>query len=99
MHLRETRNEIIIIMILYNPLLQQHHNNTHQDLKTRVSSHHNKNKGHKKRETVPRSSAQEVCTTRRGHEWKQCGTITPESKTILVRIRLYANNITRNNIQ
>jgi N-acetylglucosamine-6-phosphate deacetylase len=55
-------------------------------------------KGHKKRESVHRSSAQEVCTTRRGHEWKQFGTITPESTRGVVCIRLYANNITRNNI-
>jgi hypothetical protein len=32
-------------------------------------------------------------TTRRGHEWKQFGTITPESARGEVRIRLYANNI------
>jgi hypothetical protein len=39
-------------------------------------------------------SAQEVYTTRRGHEWKQFGTITPESTRGEVRrIRLYANNI------
>jgi hypothetical protein len=76
-----------------------HHNNKHQDLKTRVISVNSKNKGNKKRETFHLSSAQEVCTTTRGHECKQCGTITPESTYSVLRvIILHANNITRNNV-
>jgi hypothetical protein len=78
--------------LTYDPLLQQHHNNTHNDLKTQQE-------GHKKREAADRNSAKEVYTTRRGREWKQSGTISPESTRGVVRIRLYANDIARNNIR